>query len=307
MIYDYRAVPLAILSNACNAVGDWAELAVNNGQAIAIRLNLPFEENTLLSHGYATLLALHQRGFTLGLHPGGILLTNSTFRLRVTTVEELSMLQEIFVEGCYDLHLAGSWNVLDIGANVGFASLAFSAQPWVNRVVAFEPFGPTAAEYALNVEFNTSLAAKIALHCFGLADRDESLDVPYHPNLRGSMSIHGLGSWRGPAHSAATKVSIKVRRATSVLEELAPSLRGRPLMVKLDCEGSEYAILSDLENSGWLERVDLIVMETHLRPPEELIRQLYRADFSLHVRALVPDRTQCILLAWRHTAARSVK
>lgn len=302
--YDYRAVPVAIISDACNAVGTWADIAVKNGQIIATSLNLPFEENALVSKGYATLQVLHLRGFALERHADGLVLTNSMFRLRVTTVEELSMLQEIFVEGCYDLHLGECWNVLDIGANVGFASLAFAAQPWVNQVIAFEPFGPTAAEHAVNVAINTALAAKITLHRYGLADRDETLDVPYYQNLRGSMSIDGLGSWRAVPDATSTRVSIQVRRATSVLDELAPRLRDHPLMVKLDCEGSEYPILSDLENSGWLDRINLIVMETHLHPPEELIRQLRRAKFFLYVRSIVPDRTQCIVLAWRHSATR---
>jgi len=307
MSYDYRAVPVTILESACNAVGTWADLTVNNGEMIARRLHLPFEENALLSHGYATLTALHQRGFTPERHPDGLLLTHSIFRLRLTTIEELSMLQEIFVEGCYDLHLAESWNVLDIGANAGFASLAFAAQPWVKQVVAFEPFGPTAADHTKNVGINPALADKITLHRYGMADRDETLEVPYHPNLRGSMSIHGLGSWRGVTATTATKVSIQVRRATSVLDELAPKLMDLPLLVKLDCEGSEYPILTDLENSGWLERIDLIIIETHLHPPEEVIRQLRRAKFSLHVRALVPDRTLCLVLAWRHSPVHCVR
>ena len=73
---------------------------------------------------------------------------NDTWRVRLTTAEQVNMAQEVFVDGCYDFRLAGTWTVLDIGANIGLASLFFAAQPWVESVLAFEPFAPTADVHA---------------------------------------------------------------------------------------------------------------------------------------------------------------
>jgi FkbM family methyltransferase len=297
--YDYRGVQRNDLMGAWTATARWHDLVVANGKIHSRRVNLPFQGNDLLTRGYATMLAMQELGFVLERQDGVFLLSNKIWRLRVTNDEEVSMIREIFVDGCYDLRLAGQWNVLDIGANVGMASLFFAAQPWVDRVIAFEPFGPTADEHATQMALNPSLASKITLNRYGLDEDTKLLEVDYHQDLRGSMSIHGLGVWRAGTDAQTKKISVQVRRASEVLAELGPTLAGKRTCAKIDCEGSEYGILRDLERSDSLRHIDLIVMEWHKNRPDELIERLKHAGFAQQVRAAVDDQTQGLIVAWR--------
>jgi FkbM family methyltransferase len=300
---DYRGVPLSDLAGAWEATGRWNGLVAAGGTIRSTRVELPFHGTDLLARGFSTLAALHENGFAIARAEGGTLLvTNATWHLRVTTEEEISMLHEIFLDGCYDLRLSGHWNVLDIGANVGLAGLFFAAQPWVHQVIAFEPFAPTGDAHRDMLALNPGLAAKISLHRYGLGETTERLTVGFCRNLCGSMSIHGLGSWRGAATTPLERVDIEVRRASEVLDEFAPTLAGRRTLAKIDCEGSEYPILRDLERSGWLTRLDAIIMEWHGRQPDELVERLQRAGFGLHVRNLAGNRTLGLILAWRDRA-----
>jgi FkbM family methyltransferase len=295
----YHDVPLADLQAAWSGTGSWIDLETARGEIRSSRLGLPFKGNDLLARGYATVLAMHAIGFTVERQGDALFFTNKSWRLRVTNDEELSMIREIFLERCYDLRLSGSWLVLDVGANVGMASLFFAAQPWVKEIIAFEPFGPTAMEHAINVAANPTLAKKIRLEHYGLGERQEMLEVSYQRELHGSMSVTGLGSWRGLASDRAEKIKIEIRPAADAMRELGAVADGQRVLAKIDCEGSEYGILRNLEQADLLTKIDVIVMEWHEHRPDELLGRLKQAGFSLHVRPLADNWTLGLILAWQ--------
>jgi FkbM family methyltransferase len=298
----YHDVPLADLKAAWSGTGSWIDLETTQGEIRSARLGLPFKGNDLLARGYLTVRAMHAIGFTVERQDDALFLTNETWRLRVTNDEEMSMIREIFVERCYDLRLPGSWLVLDIGANVGIASLFFAAQPWVKEIIAFEPFGPTAMEHAINVAGNPTLAKKIRLERYGLGERQELLEVGYQRELHGSMSVTGLGSWRGPATDHTEKIKIEIRPAADAMRELGAVADDQRVLAKIDCEGSEYGILRNLEQADLLRKIDVIVMEWHEHRPDELLSRLEQAGFSLHTRPLADNWTLGLILAWQGRA-----
>ena len=60
-------------------------------------------------------------------------------------------------------------------------------------------------------------------------------------------------------------------------------------LLKLDCEGSERAILDDLTRTGELARISACVIEWHAQPgapdtPQRLRELLHDAGFHVHTR-----------------------
>jgi len=297
---DYRGAPLAALRGAWQAAGGWADIRSGAGRVTSTQLGLALEQkDDLVTRNYAPLCEARARGITLRREGGFLIASDGRCTLRITTDEEVNMLREIFVERCYQFHLEGRWQVLDIGANVGMASLFFAAQPWVGRVFAFEPSGPTAEACHATMQLNPGLRGKVALANYGWGEEDSTATVDYHPELRGSMSVAGLGDWRRGRQGATNRLTIRIRQASKVMAELEPQLAGHPLLAKIDCEGSEYGILRDLEKTGWLRRLDVIVLEWHQREPGEMLSRLAQAGFVQHVRPLVPDDTLGLILAVR--------
>jgi FkbM family methyltransferase len=296
---DFSNVSMVDLKAAWSAVGHWDDIAVRAGQLYSRSLGLPVGATATASLGYAVLRFLQKRGFTFTQNGDRLTMAGQGLNFQITNGEEIDMLREIFLEGCYDLRFSGRWVVLDVGANVGFASLNFAAQTWSERVIAFEPFAPTAADYAVNVTMNPQLGAKITLNPYAWSDHDSSLTVDYHRDRSGSMRLDGVGGYGGPPASSSSPMEITLRRASSVLDSLAPEFVGRQVLLKLDCEGSEYPILRDLAETNWLQHIDAVVLEWHYAPPDELIGYLQGAGFSLQVRPVTQAVNQGILLAWR--------
>lgn len=295
---DYRNVPVACLESAYRADPKWRDVTAHDGEVLSIALELPFIADDLISADYETLRELRRRGFAITREQRMVVAANDVWTLRFATAEQLSMAREIFLEGCYDLRLSGKWAILDVGANVGLASLFFAAQDWVEHVAAFEPFPPTQADHALNTAANPTLAPKIALSPFGLSDRIARVRVNYDREWAGSMSVSGLGSWRSEHSAQQDEFEIELRPASQALREVRRQFPGRRTLAKIDCEGSEYEILRELTAERCLAEIDAIVMEWHAAPPDELISLLQQAGFGLYVRPLVPDQRLGLIVAW---------
>ena len=103
------------------------------------------------------------------------------------------------------------------------------------------------------------------------------------------MSIAGAGDWRGAAAGAGQTVAIDVERASAALAEILAQPPAVRLLAKVDCEGSEYAILRDLASTGGLARFSAFVIEWHGRGPDELTAMLQAAGFALRVQPLSAD------------------
>lgn len=297
--HDYAAVSLVDLQAAWDATGTWKEISVVDGKLVFSSLGVTVRGRDLVAQEHGALQLARARGFILSRAGAHVKVEDDSLALRLTTAEEISMLREIFLERCYEAHLRGEWIVLDVGANVGLASLFFAARTYVRRVIAFEPFGPTADLHAGNVAANPALAAKIELHRHGLGAENQRLAVRYDPDLRGSMTVGGLGEWRGLSSRPTQEVHIEIRSASEIWHELKEEFRGARVMAKLDCEGSEFAILDKWETCGALARIDLFVIEWHQKEPAELLERLARAGFGAHTRPLVPQGTLGLIWAWR--------
>jgi len=97
-------------------------------------LHLAPAHHNLLSELWLAV-ALKGAGVTFRNCGSGIVADTGAFSVVVDTPEELFLLHEIIAGGVYNV-VSGRQGgvVLDIGMNVGFASLYFAAQPWVEAV-----------------------------------------------------------------------------------------------------------------------------------------------------------------------------
>jgi FkbM family methyltransferase len=305
--HDYRSASVAALDSAARADPSWKDITVTGGQMQSVALGLEFQRDDLVSRGYHVWMALAQLGWKFSRDTsGGLLARRGSLTLMLSTDEEREMISEIFLAGCYDWQLAGDWQVIDIGANVGMAALFFAGQPWVKNVISFEPFDPTADAFERNVGSNPHLSAKIRLVRQALADSNTTLSVDYHPALRGSMALTGVGTWRGRVDGAVEKISIDVCRAREALAPIIAARGASRLLAKLDCEGSEYPIFEELEASGQLTEFSAFVIEWHGRGPDEIVQRLQRHGYAVHLTPLAPDqRTLGLIYATRLAPDRS--
>lgn len=167
------------------------------------------------------------------------------------------ILEDIYMNFDYGLITgAESLLVLDIGMNVGLASLFFSSQPNVTEVHGFEPFKPTYDGALHNFNLNPRyIQNKLHPHCVGLSNHTDTLKLSYNEDLPGGMGIHG--------QMDADGVEMKLVDASEVLRPILMGRTQEKVLAKIDVEGSEYEILQSLNQSGLLRQIDYIIMETH--------------------------------------------
>jgi FkbM family methyltransferase len=175
-------------------------------------------------------------------------------RLSVSSQAEMSVLREIFVEGMYDVDTGGSVaTVVDLGANIGAASLRF-ADAWPDaRIIAVEPDPSTLFKLRANVRDVpqiTVIDAAVVAH--------ESPHVGF---------VIDPSSWT--SHVAIDGDSGTTMVTALTLEQLFEKAELDDVdVMKIDIEGLEHEVLPA---TNVLDRVDMIIGEVHptARPGED--------------------------------------
>lgn len=200
-------------------------------------------------------------------------------RIRSASYDDIHFVDEIFYKKTYNLVSAVDTCFLDIGMNVGLASLLFAKMPNVREVHAFEPFPDTYARALRNLQLNPDLANKVTAYPFGLAARDEELVVQVEEGVANS------GGWNLRSEHGDRTVRLDVRDAASVLGPIISNANasGRQVIAKIDCEGSEFDIFESLSRAGLFGAITALLVEWHRvfegRDQRELIAPLSRAGF----------------------------
>ncbi len=204
-----------------------------------------------------------------------VFFTIRNIKLLVTTAEELFIINEIYIENCYSIAVLGAYQVIDVGMNVGYASLFFANDPKVEMVYGYEPFTTTFEHAQKNIVSNPHLQKKIKPFNVGLGKKDEVIEVSFSQNLKGKNSIQ-------PAQFPNEKITLKeASNLISVICENNPSL---PLFIKMDCEGSEFDIFSQLSQSPIATQIFGFIIEYHFRNPQPIISTLNENNFKCQVR-----------------------
>ena len=199
---------------------------------------------------------------------------------------ELAVLHSVWVEGEYEA--AGDPAVIvDLGANVGFASLFFARRHPSSRIVAVEADPQTYQRLVRNVG---SLPNVTPVNR-AVAGSDGSV-----PWFSGELSISSSLNRRSGS-PAGREVEVVANRLDTLMRELAID---RIDLLKMDVEGAEFDVLP----TAPLDRVEAITAEIHYdlgEGSEATLRELLR-DFELEFRPL-PHPNRWILNARRPPGA----
>ncbi len=204
----------------------------------------------------------------------GVLAECDGIRCLLRHDSDFCVFEEIFLRNVYSFYAGESSSVVfDIGMNIGIASLFFSSFKNVDCIYGFEPFLETYRQARENVLRNdNSVQKKITAFNFALSNYDGNETFRYNRDFSGGMRID-FGSER---ESTDVEGKIEIRDAAAVLASLFERHKKRKIVMKIDCEGSEYRIFHSLEAANLLENIDVFLMETHDKRENE-IKTILRA------------------------------
>jgi FkbM family methyltransferase len=155
------------------------------------------------------------------------------------------------MQNCYDapdlITRKQMRTIIDVGANIGEFSLR-AKQLWPEaQIVAIEPHPTNFA--ALQEHIQVSALQNITALQIGLSDQCGCFDLYLSPR-----NIGGHSMYKKTGHS----VQIQTRTLREAIAMLAPERTCD--LLKIDCEGCEYSILSTL-TPDLAERIGCIVFE----------------------------------------------
>lgn len=305
--------------NACFDNGvNLGRVAIRPGKTLSIRLE---KGEIVLSKCTAAfeLLSSYQALLNLGRLPRGeffwdarhcaLSITYNGVLYSAKNCEEVEILSEVLCEGVYDLIVNDTVTILDVGANVGFTSLYLAS---INRqavIHAFEPLLQNIERARSHFDANPELSSRINLHPYGLFDKEGVMDIVSPADRRGCSSI--VLDRSEDEFANLERARINVRSASEVIENIARNRPGSHVLLKMDCEGSEYSILQALEKTGTIKLIDSILLEWHLVKlsglgADYLKEYFIRNGFSAHFRNRNIHEAPCgMAYAFRHSHQKS--
>ncbi len=165
--------------------------------------------------------------------------------------------------------------VVDLGANIGMASLYFHDLLQPTRLVAVEPLASNGALLARNLEgLGEGMTAVQA--AIGAAPGWASIEDPTAPTWGGRFL---------PSETASNRV-----RLATVAEILDEQGLDRVHLMKMDIEGAEEVVFES--DASWMSRVEVLLLELHGPKGWELFRVAAAAQ---GFRILTAPSDQCVL------------
>jgi FkbM family methyltransferase len=188
---------------------------------------------------------------------------------------DIRLLAEIFDLEIYRLPSGfDDLTIVDLGANVGFASVFLAARHRVSYTLAVEPSPGSAGIARINLARN-GIAGEVVQGAVGAEDGVGHYVEDERVPSFGMMSPNGDGR------------PVRVLSMSTLFERLPAGAEVDVL--KLDIEGAEAAIFG-AEDLSWLDRVRLIAIELHptLAPAEPVIQRLCDHGFECVSQDLHP-------------------
>ncbi len=176
---------------------------------------------------------------------------------------ELMIATEVIVGNTYNYNTDEDYYVIDIGMNIGSASLFFAGQKNVKAVYGFEP-GKYAYDRAIsNFSLNPDIKNKIHPYNIALGKVDGTEEYFYHVGEDRAAGIKKVQeNVLEELFDKLQTQTINIKQTSSFLENIIKK-HNETAVLKMDCEGAEYGILEDLIESGMIDKIDVIMMEWH--------------------------------------------
>ena len=210
--------------------------------------------NRNMNYGYC--LELQEQGVTFSVDSVGLLgeYRGGRFLLEPDT---LVILWELLCQNAYRWTSAHAPTLIfAVGMNVGFTAIMFAIRHPYAEIVGFEPFGPTFERLKRNLALNPQLAGRITACNIALSEHDAE-EKWYRSQDNAALSS------QFDFNCGMAPELVRLRSATLAMQPALDAHPGWKCVVKMDCEGGEYAILKDWAASGFAAKVDLLAMEYH--------------------------------------------
>jgi FkbM family methyltransferase len=210
----------------------------------------------------------------------GMTTTVDGIRFQVQQAGTLFVIDEIFAERLYDLRVDEDLIVLDIGMNVGVATLYFAARKQVKKVVGFEPLKETFLQARQNISLNKDLETKIETVQAGVSDYKGEVEVPA---VGGGSAVFSTDSdfIQTIGLQANTTVKIQIMPIQDIIRDLVSRFPDTRLLLKLDCEGEEYKIIDKIHQEDLFKHIAVIALEWHFKGFDSICNILEQQGFSL--------------------------
>jgi len=195
-------------------------------------------------------------------------LRTSGLQFQVRGAMDVWSIKETFLDRFYERYgftIQPRWNILDIGAGIGEYTLYAATMQPDSRVIAFEPYPQSFVLMQENLRLGKVPNARAFEKAIGAASGELILD------LTGGEPLQFQSSMK---QTAQIEKGLSVN-ALSLADAFAMLEMDSCDLLKLDCEGAEYAILFNAPRSV-LELVKRIVMEYHDNVVEYTHRDLTR-------------------------------
>jgi methyltransferase, FkbM family len=218
--------------------------------------------------------SLKNAGYSVDMRKGRVFIASPEITIIGHSNNTLWTTQDILCSESYGFASATPHIALDIGQNIGVASLYFAKNSSITHVYGFEPFPATFLQGQVNFANNPKLKDKITSFNFGLGQGNKEINAHYNKDLPGSMST------THDRFSDGELQKVVIRDASEVLRPIFEK-HNEKVVCKIDCEGAEKEILPSLESSGLLKNIDVLIMEWHFEAPDFLIDILIRSGFTV--------------------------
>jgi len=214
------------------------------------------------------------------------------------------------MEGCYDSFI---YNVLgelvpiqgakvwDVGAHIGYHSLAFAALVGPSgHVVAFEPNPHNINRLRQHLERNTDLEERITLMTCALSNMDGEENFVFSPEIddgrsSGSHLNQAFVPEEPQAYRLFSQEKVPVVTADTLLRE------GRvpaPSIIKIDVEGAEALVLAGAQHLLGNLKPFLLIEVHHIIAMHDTLNVLLRLGYHTKIMNDAPNSSsRCFIVA----------
>lgn len=216
----------------------------------------------------------------------GILITLQNLKFQIETKEEFFIICEIYIDKDYNFLTPVKCSVIDIGCNIGLASLFFSRNPLVDKIYSFEPVQTTYKLAQYNFLINSDFSSKIASFNFGLGKSNRNALFLFDSNIKGNTGIRGKKSASYILSESKNEVEVQLKDVFEVFQSIFESTDETNFVVKMDCEGAEYEIMERLEETKMFSKISTFMIEWHDEGSKILEEILIKNNYIIFSRNL---------------------
>lgn len=216
----------------------------------------------------------------------GILVTLGNLKFYVETKEEFLIISEIYIDKDYNFLLDEECIIIDIGCNIGLATLFFSSNETVKKVYSFEPVKETYNLAKRNFLLNQEINSKIASFNFGLGKANRKDFFLFDNTIKGNTGIRGNKSFSYNISQSKKQIEVEIKDVSKIFMSICEEKEQENFIVKMDCEGAEYEIMQRLDDTNLLSKVKIFMIEWHDEEPKILEDILIRNNFVVFSRNL---------------------